>query len=98
MILDYNSEGCAMYNLFQKTSSNWVRYSESELRKADDGILYVTPKAKAKVSIYDPLKDAETMVIDALNVGMLCMSRAGEEKIQAAVMEFVNYKGRISEL
>ena len=80
-------------NLFQKTSSHWVRYDKYECKEAGDGLLYVTPAPKAKPSVYDPLKDAEALVLDMLNVGMLCMGRAGEETIQTSVMEFVHKYG-----
>lgn len=32
-----------MKNLFERTSSTWVRYSEYEWKEAEDGILYLTP-------------------------------------------------------
>jgi len=81
-----------MNNLFQKTSSHWVRYSEYELRE-HDGILYLKPAPKAKSVVYDPLKDADAMVVDALNVGMLQMRRAGADKVKAAVVDFVSKYG-----
>ena len=81
-----------MNNLFQKTSSHWVRYSEYELRE-NDGILYLKPAPKAKPDVYDPLKDADNMVLDALNVGMLQMNRAGADKVKAAVIDFVSKYG-----
>ena len=64
-----------MKNLFQKASSPWVRYSEYEYKKARDGHFYIIPAAGAQPEIYDPLKDAERMVLDALNVGALQMNR-----------------------
>jgi hypothetical protein len=70
-----------------------VRYDKYEYRKAEDGTLYLTPAPKAKPAVYDPLKDAEALVLDMLNVGMLCMNRAGDEKIQAAVLDFVHKYG-----
>ncbi|MDL2258161.1 hypothetical protein LJC42_03250 [Eubacteriales bacterium OttesenSCG-928-K08] len=82
-----------MSNLFQKTSSHWVRYSKYEYREGEDGVLYLTPAPKAKPDVYDPLKDADSMVLAALNVGRLCMHRAGDEKIQAAIMDFVSAYG-----
>ena len=82
-----------MNNLFQNTSSHWVRYDKYDCKEADDGLLYVTPAPKAKPAVYDPLKDTEALVLDMLNVGMLCMGRAGEETIQTAVMEFVHKYG-----
>jgi len=77
-----------MNNLFQKTSSHWVRYNEYEMRE-HDGILYLKPAPKSKPIVYDPLKDADAMVIDALNVGMLQMNRVGADKVKAAVLDFV---------
>jgi hypothetical protein len=82
-----------MNNLFQNTSSHWVRYDKYECKEADDGLFYVTPAPKAKPAVYDPLKDAEVLVLDMLNVGMLCMGRAGEETIKAAVMKFIHKYG-----
>lgn len=46
-----------MKNLFERTSSTWVRYSEYEWKKAEDGILYLTPTEMAQPSIYDPLTE-----------------------------------------
>ena len=81
-----------MNNLFQKTSSHWVRYSEYEWRE-HDRILYLKPAPKAKPIVYDPLKDADNMVLDALNVGMLQMNRAGTDNVKAAVLDFVSKYG-----
>ena len=46
-----------MKNLFERTSSNWVRYSEYEWRAAEDGTLYLTPTKTAQPGIYDPLAE-----------------------------------------
>ena len=81
-----------MNNLFQKTSSHWVKFSEYELREKD-GILYLKPAPKAEPVVYDPLKDADNMVLDALNVGMLQMNRAGADKVKSAVLDFVSKYG-----
>ena len=82
-----------MRNLFQKVSSHWVRYSEYVLYEAEDGTLYVGAAENAKPEILDPLKNPEQMVLDALNVGMLQMQRADEEKVQDAVIQFVSQYG-----
>lgn len=82
-----------MKNLFQRASSPWVRYSEYEYKKAGDGHFYITPAAGAKSEIYDPLKDAEQMVLDALNVGALQMNRKSGNEVRDAVMEFVGRYG-----
>ena len=44
-----------MKNLFERTSSNWVRYSEYEWKAAADGTMYLTPAKTAQSDIYDPL-------------------------------------------
>ena len=82
-----------MNNLFQQASSHWVKYSQYEMKKADDGTRHIKPAKKAKPIICDPLKDAEPMVVDALNVGLLQMRRAGEMEIQKAVMAFIHKYG-----
>ena len=46
-----------MKNLFERTSSNWVRYSEYEWKETEDGTLYLTPTKTAQPSIYDPLSE-----------------------------------------
>lgn len=82
-----------MTNLFQRASSHWVKYSEYEIKKCTDGTRYIKPASKAKPTVYDPLKDAETLVVDALNVGLLQMRNTGGKAITAAVMEFVHRYG-----
>lgn len=82
-----------MKNLFQRASSPWVRYSEYEYKKAENGQFYITPVAGAKPEVYDPLKDAEQMVLDALNVGALQMNRKSGNEVRDAVMEFVGRYG-----
>ena len=79
--------------LFQKTNAHWVKYSEYEYRRGEDDHLYLMPAPKAKPSVYDPMKDAEALVVDALNVGRLAMRQGGEKKLQQAVMEFVTKNG-----
>ena len=77
-----------MRNLFERTSSHWVRYSEYEWRAAEDGTLYLTPAKNAKPEIYDPLRDAQQLVLDALNIGRLCMSKKPDSDIQKEVRAF----------
>ena len=81
-----------MNNIFQETSSQWVKYSEYEFKKAADGMHYVMPAPKAKPIIFDPLKDAKAMILDALNIGLIQLNRDKKNDINAvkdAVIEFV---------
>lgn len=67
-----------MKNLFERTSSNWVRYSEYEWRVTEDGTLYLAPTETAQPSIYDPLAEYQQIALDAINIGR--MESQGKEK------------------
>ena len=82
-----------MNNLFERTSASWVRYDDYEWKEGKDGTLYLTPAAKAKPDIFDPLKDAETLVLDALNIGRMCMSKKPDEEIRKAILQFALHYG-----
>ncbi len=53
-----------MNTLFERTSSSWVRYSGYEWKEAEDGKLYLTPTRDAQPGIYDPLRDAQQLVLE----------------------------------
>ena len=59
-----------MTNLFERTSSQWVRYSEYEWKAAADGTLYLTPTKAAQPGIYDPLAEYRQIVLDASTSGV----------------------------
>ena len=83
-----------MSNLFQKTSSSWVRYDKYEWKEDKEGALYITPSPDAKVSLYNPLKDSEQMVLKAVNLGLICMDKNNtQEQLQNAIMDFVTGYG-----
>ena len=80
----------AVKSPFQNSGSRWARYSKYEYKQTSDGTLYLIPDEKLVSSVYDPLANAETMVLDALNVGMLCMrGNPDEELIKSATLDFV---------
>ena len=79
--------------IFKRTNAYWVRYSKYEYRQGEDGNLYLMPAPAAKPAVYDPMKDPEPLVVDALNVGRLAMKRGDEKKLQQAVMDFVSKYG-----
>ena len=82
-----------MKNLFEQSRSHWVRYDRYELKIAADGKRYITPGKNAKPDIYNPLKEAPGIVLDALNVGMLMMGRKPEAEVEKAIMEFITRYG-----
>ena len=60
-----------MKQLFERTSSCWVRYDKYVIRTDAKGKKYVTAAECARPQIIDPLEDAQSMVLDALNAGRL---------------------------
>ena len=58
-----------MKNLFEHTSSLWARYSDYEIKKNEDGTEYIVPKQDAEIKLYSPMKDAEQLVLDTVNLG-----------------------------
>lgn len=77
-----------MKNLFERTSSNWVRYSEYEWKESEDGKLYLTPTKTAQPSIYDPLSEYQRIVLDAINIGRLGTQHKSEKEVQKAIQQF----------
>ena len=77
-----------MKSLFERTSSNWVRYSEYEWKATEDGTLFLTPTKTAHPSIYDPLSEYQRIVLDAINIGRMGMSKKPDAEIQKAIQQF----------
>ena len=48
IVIVFIMEGITMKNIFQNSSSNWVRYDKYEWRTSADGKCYITPAANAK--------------------------------------------------
>ena len=82
-----------MKNQFENSNSTWVRYSKYEWKKAENGKLYLTACPNTKPIIYDPLKVYEELVIEALNIGRLGMSKAPNKEIQEEIKTFAEKYG-----
>ena len=78
-----------MKNIFENTKSIWVKYSDYELKKADNGIVYITPTSKATPIMYKPFDVSEQLVVGAINIGKMLIAREDEKKIDNAIMKFV---------
>ena len=55
-----------MDNIFKRTSAHWVRYDKYEWKESTDGVLYLTPAKEAVMSLYNPIKEYEELVLTAL--------------------------------
>ena len=82
-----------MRDLFANTSAHWGRYSEYEWKTAPDGNCYLLPTGKAKPSVYDPMKNLHTLVIDALEIGLMLFRHAPEAKMKQAIRAFAGQYG-----
>ena len=83
-----------MKQLFERVSSYWVRYDKYEIRTDAKGAKYVTAAANARPDIFDPLEDAQTMVLEALNMGRLFFGDKAPESVrEAALLQFVHHYG-----
>ena len=83
-----------MKKLFERVSSYWVRYDKYEIRMDTKGVKYVTAAPGARPDIFDPLEDAQTMVLEALNVGRLFFGDKAPESVrEAALLQFVHHYG-----
>ena len=80
-------------DFFEKTSSDWVRYSKYEI-KEKDGQEYITPAADSKIELFNPLDSAEDLVVDSLNVGMLlCIGDLDTQTKQDMLISFAHTYG-----
>ena len=77
-----------MRNLFEHTSASWVRYSQYEWKRAKDGHLYLIPAESSTPRPYDPMKDAEALVLAAMDIGLMCFKKAPQADIREAMREF----------
>ena len=82
-----------MKNLFEHISTNWIRYSKYELLEDRYKLQYVVPAKDAQPEFYNPLDEAEDMVVHALNIGMMCLSEKPENDIQDTIMDFISHYG-----
>ena len=83
-----------MKQLFERVSSYWVRYDKYEIRTDVKGVRYVTAAADARPDIFDPLADAQTMVLEALNVGRLFFGDKAPENVrESALLQFIHHYG-----
>lgn len=83
--------------LLERTRSAWVKYDKYIWKKSSAGLTYLTAADDAMPSITDPMKDFDRIVVDAVNIGRMCM---GEERgaysadeIQDAILAFAEDYG-----
>ena len=80
--------------MFEHSNSTWVRYSEYEWKQTENDKMYLTACADAQPTIYDPLKEYQQLVLDALYIGRLGMKQDQDDtEIQAEIKAFAEKYG-----
>ena len=82
-----------MKHFFEHANSHWVRYSDYEITEDENKVAYITPANDAVPEIYDPLKDVENMVLDAVNIGQMSIGKRPKIDVEMAVLDFVKKYG-----
>ncbi len=84
-----NSNAMAM---FKNRISQWVKYSEYTVL-VRNGRKYIVPAPNARMSIYDPLANAEEMVTDFLNYGKELYSQKSRKRAAEISLEIASKYG-----
>ena len=83
-----------MDNIFKRTSAHWVRYDKYEWKESTDGVLYLTPAKDAVMSLYNPIKEYEELVLTALGIGLDVMQKkASMEELKQRIQDFAQRFG-----
>ena len=82
-----------MKSLFEHTSASWVHYSDYEWKETKNHQLYLLPTKDAVPSPYDPMKEAESIVLAAMDIGMMLFQRKPETEVRNAIREFARKYG-----
>ena len=78
---------------FESQNADWARFDEYIIIKSG-GKKYVTPGMSAKPAAYDPLAVADEIVVDALNIGIMCINdNTKESAIEGAMLGFCGKYG-----
>ena len=72
-----------MKKIFEHTSASWVKYSDYEWRTTEDGKEYLLPTKDAMPKPYDPMKDADNLVLAAADIGLMLFHKDSEKSIKA---------------
>lgn len=56
-------------SLDRQFSTDWIRFKEYNYIENEEGTLYIVPTSGERLELYDPFKEAETLLIDTLKLG-----------------------------
>lgn len=66
-------------------STDWIKYSDYEIKTAENGSVYVIPSEDASFTLYNPFDKAEALVMDTLTLGDAYKAVLADELDMASV-------------
>ena len=80
--------------LFKHSNSDWIKYSDYKYRSTPEGELCLTPTEDATISMVNPLQSVDSLLVDALNIGKLCMPELPDmPTVKAQILAFAKQYG-----
>lgn len=68
-------------NLIGQFKTDWIRYSDYEIKATENGNKYICPTADAYFTMYNPFDNADDMVFDLIDLGDSALDTTTEEHI-----------------
>jgi hypothetical protein len=56
-------------NLIGQFATDWLKYSDYEIKESSAGEVYITPAKEASFTMYNPFNVAEDLILDLINLG-----------------------------
>lgn len=82
-----------MKHIFEHTSASWMSYSDYEIKKDGNETEYITPTHDAKISLYNPMKNCEQIVLDTLNLGLYLITDKKDRNKNDRLIEYAKKYG-----
>ncbi len=86
-------------SLIGSFATDWIRYSDYELKKDSSGEVYITPTEEAVFSMYNPFDVSEELLLDLMKIGDKALSvhkasdEAEEMELKKAILVFAKKYG-----
>lgn len=85
-------------SLIGNFGTNWIKYSDYEIREASTGDIYITPCEGSVFSMYNPFNVAEDLIIDLITIGDIALelekeNNKNKERLNNKILIFTKKYG-----
>lgn len=81
-------------NLIGQFRTDWIKYSDYEIKKDENGSSYIVPKEDSIFTIYNPFDKSNKLVFDLIEIGDKALNKEiDKEIINNMVLDFVKEYG-----